>query len=289
MATRWAEVVALLVLAWLVAVPLTSWFARAAWTADEPVAALLAWQAIGLSGGLAVLTAELTAAALDSGGAWRSGVAAVLRTPGSAGVIETIALIAFVLSLAWLLGVLVGSFARAARSRRAHRVLLELLSRPDRAHDVAFDVIDAQAPVAYSLPGRDPHVVLSTQARDGLTSAQLHAVLAHERAHLRQRHNLLVQPFIAWERSLPFLRSPRSARRRVEQLVEMVCDDAACAVADRGSLAAALAQLSPDRADVTERLTRLTAARHTAGSRAWLVAGAAALVIVPPALLLLVG
>jgi Zn-dependent protease with chaperone function len=288
MSDRWAQVVTLLALAWIVAVPLSAWFARAPWTAREPIAALVAWQAIGLSGGLAVLTAELTVFASDEHGTWRHAVASTLAAPGSAGVAGEVGLILFALSGLWLIGVLVASFLRAARSRRAHRELLELLSSPDRAHDTAFEVIDAGAPVAYSVPGRDPHVVLSTAARDTFTTDELRAVLAHERAHLRQRHGILVQPFIAWERSLPFLAAPNAARRRVEQLVEMVCDDAACRLADADDLASALERISPDAPDTAERRQRLGDARPDVALRTALLTSAAAPVLVPPALLVFV-
>jgi hypothetical protein len=289
MTERWAQAIVLLALAALVAGPLSAWFARARWTSREPVAALVAWQAIGLSGGLAVLTAELTVFASGQDGSWRAGVASALSAPGSIGALGGLGLALFLLSGLWLLGVLVTSFGRAARSRRAHRVVLELLSRPDRAYDTAFEVIEAGTPVAYSLPGREPHVVLSTAARDTFTSAELRAVLAHERAHLRQRHSILVQPFVAWERSLPRLSAPNAARRRVEQLVEMVCDDVAGREADTGALASALARLAPSTCDPAERLSRLADGRSDVALRLALLAGAALLVLVPPALLGLIG
>jgi Zn-dependent protease with chaperone function len=289
MSERWAQAAALLALAWIVAVPLSTWFARVPWAAREPVAALVAWQAIGLSGGLAVLTAELTVFASDQDGEWRHAVASAVAAPGSVGPAGLIGLVLLVLSVLWLLGVLATSFVRAARSRRAHRVLLDLLPRPDRAHDTAFEVIDAGAPVAYSLPGRDPHVVLSTAARDTFTSGELRAVLAHERAHLRQRHSILVQPFIAWERSLPFLAAPNAARRRVEQLVEMVCDDAACRVADANDLASALERISPTARDTAERRLRVRRARPDLALRLALITSGAALVLIPPTLLILAG
>ena len=31
------------------------------------------------------------------------------------------------------------------------------------------------------------------------------AVVAHKRAHLNQRHDLVVLPFVAWQTALPFL------------------------------------------------------------------------------------
>lgn len=285
----WAQTATLAALGWLVAVPLSGWFARVPWTAREPVAALLAWQAVGLSGGLAVLTAELTLAASGQDGTWRHRVISVLSTPASVGLPGTVGLVLLSLSGLWLLGVLITSFVRAARSRRTHRVLLELLSRPDRAHDTRFDVIESGAPVAYALPGRDPHVVLSTAARDTFSSDELRAVLAHERAHLRQRHSILVQPFVAWERSLPFLSAPRAARRRVEQLVEMVCDDAASRGAGAVALASALSRLGAPGCDTDERLDRLACPHTNPLLRIVLLGCAVFLVLLPPSVLLVAG
>jgi Zn-dependent protease with chaperone function len=285
----WAQTFTLAALAWLVAVPLSGWFARVPWTTREPVAALLVWQAVGLSGGLAVLTAELTLAASGQDGPWRHRLISVLFASTSVGLPGALGLVLVSLSSLWLLGVLMMSFIRAARSRRTHRVLLELLSRPDRAYDTTFHVIDSGAPVAYALPGRDPHVVLSTAARDTFSSNELCAVLAHERAHLRQRHSILVQPFVAWERSLPFLSAPKAARRRVEQLVEMVCDDAASRAAGSAALASALTRLGAPERDTSERLDRL-ARRHThLPLRIMLLGCAVFLVLLPPTLLLVAG
>lgn len=284
--TRWVEAAALLLLAWTVAVPVSTRFARARRPAREPVAALVTWQAIGLCGGLAVLTAELTLAATGHPGPWRDAVRHALAAPASAGAVGLLGLVLFGLSIAWLVAVLAGSFVRSARSRREHRVLLELLGRPDRtADDHRFDVLDSAAPLAYSLPGRTAHVVVTTAARTRLADPELDAVLAHERAHLRQRHSLLVQPFVAWERSLPGLVPARAARRRVEELVELVCDDVAARAAGPEPLRQALDALLPAGRPRAERIGHVGVAPDPR-LRALLLLAAAALVVAPPAVLL---
>ncbi|MBN9620493.1 MAG: M56 family metallopeptidase [Actinobacteria bacterium] len=284
--TRWVEALALLLLAWAVAVPMTTRFARARRPAHEPVAALLTWQAIGLCGGLAVLTAELTLAATGHAGPWRDAVRHVLAAPGSAGAIGVLGLVLFGLSVAWLIAVLIGSFVRAARSRREHRVLLELLSHPDRtADDHRFHVVESAAPLAYALPGRTAHVVVTSAARTQLADTELAAVLAHEQAHLRQRHSLLVQPFVAWERSLPGLAPARAARRRVEELVELVCDAAAVHAVGPEPLRAALDTLLPPGPARVERIGQVGRAADPR-QRALLLLAAVVLVVLPPAVLL---
>jgi beta-lactamase regulating signal transducer with metallopeptidase domain len=58
---------------------------------------------------------------------------------------------------------------------------------------------------------------------------QLAAVVAHERAHLREHHHLLLLPFVAWEAALPVLPAAGRAHAAVRELVEMRADDVALA------------------------------------------------------------
>jgi Zn-dependent protease with chaperone function len=60
-----------------------------------------------------------------------------------------------------------------------------------------------------------------------LDQPQLVAVVAHERAHLRERHHLLLLPFVAWEAALPVLPAAGRAQAAVRSLVEMRADDVA--------------------------------------------------------------
>lgn len=285
MIVRLVETGALLALAWTAAVPMSGWFARARWPAREPIAALLLWQAIGLCGGFALLSAEITLALSTHRGGWHKALTALAVRPGWAGAIG---LILFATSMGWLLAVLASSFARAIRKRREHLQVLALLSRPDSADGICIDLLDTAAPAAYSVPARHGHIVLTTGIRSRLDDRCVAAVVAHERAHLRQRHSLLVQPFVAWQRSLPALRSPVEARHRVEQLVEHVCDDAAVQATDTDTVQQALATLLPIGTVRDERLARL-GSDHAPRLRAALLVGAAALVLLPPTLLLAAG
>jgi len=280
---RWVEAAALVVLAWILAGPVSARFAHARWGARFPVGALVVWQAVGLAGGLAVLTGELTIAAGSTARPWRSAVGGLFT--GTGGVAYAIGVALFAVSLLWLLGVLVLSFARAARLRAEHRALVRLLSAPADVSDVAVDVIDTDVPFAYSVPGRSSRVVMSKATTALLTDAQLAAVVAHERAHLTQRHSLLVQPFVAWQRSLPMLAAAAAARWRVEQLVEMVCDDAAVRAAGADAVSGALAVLLPDGVVSDERIDRLSTVALSWAWRAVIVAAAVVLVVLPPLVL----
>src|SRR6266436_5594660 len=70
-------------------------------------------------------------------------------------------------------------------------------------------------------------IVISAGALDLLDQAELAAVLAHERAHLRARHDLVLLPFTALLRAFRWSAVARDANREVALLVEMMADDRA--------------------------------------------------------------
>jgi hypothetical protein len=120
-----------------------------------------------------------------------------------------------------------------------------LLSLVGRAHpDLGVHVVDDPAAVVYCLPGQGGTVVFTSSALDRLSSPQRDAVLAHERAHLRGRHHLL----LAWGSllaiALPQVRLFRDARENTAPLIEMRADDVAANGCGRRSGAEALFTLS---------------------------------------------
>ncbi|WP_170977733.1 M56 family metallopeptidase, partial [Blastococcus sp. CCUG 61487] len=124
-----------------------------------------------------------------------------------------------------LLGVLLLSWWRTARTRRRHRQLLELVVRPAAAPDTRL--LEHPAPVAFCIPGVQPLLVLSSGMVEELAEDELAAVVAHERAHLAEHHHLLLLPFVAWEAALPVLPAAGQAHSAVRELVEMRADDVA--------------------------------------------------------------
>ncbi|TWF79416.1 peptidase M48-like protein [Pseudonocardia hierapolitana] len=108
------------------------------------------------------------------------------------------------------------------RQRSRHRLLLRLVGRPD-PHGRAL-LLEHPAAAAYYVPGPAGCVVISTGAVDALTERELAAVLAHEHAHARGRHHLVLAPFHAIRRVLPIGPVARAAAD-VELLVEMCADD----------------------------------------------------------------
>jgi Zn-dependent protease with chaperone function len=262
----------LLVLGVALAEPVSRVLARADWPARDPVGGLLAWQAVGLSGGLALLGAGLVYGVAPLGSSLAEAVPALvrplleLRLPRGLGFFHVIALLLAVALALRLIGVLVVVWYRTLRVRARHRDLLDLLGTPWPAAPGAH-VLDHPVPVAYCLPGLRSRLVLSAGVLDALDAEGVRAVLAHERAHLRERHDLVVLPFVAWGATAPFVRGMVCAQVAVAALIEMRADDvAACRVA-RTQLTGALrsmggtapaAALSSFTAALDHRLKRIT-------------------------------
>jgi Zn-dependent protease with chaperone function len=94
-------------------------------------------------------------------------------------------------------------------------------------------LLEHPAPVAFCIPGARPLLVLSSGMVRELDDDQLAAVVAHERAHLREHHHLLLLPFVAWAAALPVLPAAVRAHAAVRELVEMRADDVAlCSLPD---------------------------------------------------------
>ena len=279
-------VTVLAVLAVVLAWPVPLRLARADWARRHPAAGLVLWQAVGLAGGLALLTAELSLAAVHRPGSWRGAVGSIATRPGGLGLAGTIGLAAFLLTGAWLIGVLVASTLRVAAARRRHRYVLDLLAVRDAEVPGDVSVLTHAGSAAYSIPGRRSRIVVSRGACEALDEAQLRAVVEHERAHLRQHHDVVVQPFVAWRNSFPFLSAAGLALRSVEELTEFLADDAARARAGDRALGEALSVMASAEHPVDARRDRL--ARPGDGTtRTLMVAGLLACVIVlaPPILL----
>jgi Zn-dependent protease with chaperone function len=144
----------------------------------------------------------------------------------------------------------------ANRRRRAHhRMLVDLLGlSPDvmaaraGAHGRDLRVLEVAQPLAYCLPGVRRRVVVSEGTLDSLTEEEVAAILSHERAHLRARHDLVLEAFTAAHAAFPrFVRSA-SALDAVQLLAELLADDAAVRVAGPAPLARALVACASGRA-----------------------------------------
>jgi len=238
-----------LMLAW----PVPIWLSRASWPPRHPALALVLWQIIGVAGGLAMI-----------GALWLLAIALFPRHPWLAGI-PAAALAAY------LLAHLVAAIVSFERQRRRHLALVELLSVPDPDRD-RTRVLDDAAPVAYCLPRAASSVtVLSRGLIEVLAPDELAAVTAHERAHVEQRHEVLLVAFRAWRRALPWFPIAARAESEVAALIEMMADDVArrsqpdevlaraiLRVADSGMLGTASAERASRRRDrMHDRFQRL--------------------------------
>jgi len=250
----------------LLASPVSAALARARWTRRAPGAALVLWQAIGLASGLSLVGAGLVLALEPLGDTlitglrrWWDGLLTgdpLARMTGRGIVTGTLS--TFVALI--LFGVLIRSAVVAVRRRRAHRLVLDLLTgnrsmagpgnvpvvRDRGVGELLADVriLDHSTAVAYTLPGWHWRIVLSAGMVDLLDRAELVAVIDHERAHVRSRHDLLVLPFQAWATAVGWLPGVRAAGRSVAELTEMLADDWATRRSTPAVLARALATVA---------------------------------------------
>lgn len=296
------ELAALLLLVFgvLLAEPVSRALAGARWPARDPVGAVLVWQAVGLAGGLSLVGAGIVYGLAPLGPSLLAALGALAARPTAVLWLEldhALALVAGLALAGWLLAVLAVTTSRTLRARRRHRDLLDVLATPWPAVPGAR-VLDHPVPVAYCLPGRRSRLVLSAGALDTLDPVQVDAVLAHERAHLRERHDLVVLPFVAWGATAPFVRGMVCAQVAVAALIEMRADDVAAARVAPAELAGALravggavprAALSSFSTALDRRLVRIAAhpAPLPVSVRVLVRAAAAALVALPAAALLL--
>jgi Zn-dependent protease with chaperone function len=105
-------------------------------------------------------------------------------------------------------------------------------------------VIEHRDPAAWCLPGTRRPVVITTGAISALSREQLAAVLAHERAHQRGRHHLLVALAASLAAAFPYVPAFRQGREQVARLVELLADDAATTAIPRLTVAEALLALA---------------------------------------------
>lgn len=300
----------------LAAGPASALLARAEWPARSPTAALVLWQSVCLCAGLAVIGGIVVLAVEPLGPRLPAALTALVRNvldgaalrdlPGwRAGLLLLAATIA-----GSLLAVLIRCGVLTVRRRRAHRELLDLLTLPTepeggaRRYPQGVQLLDHAAPVAYGVPGWHTRLVLTVGLVDLLSGRQLAAVVAHERAHLRAHHDLLLLPFQAWSAALGRLPGVNAARAAVAALAEMHADDAAARAVDPGTVASALAtvvlaapgtsnQLGSELPEigstaVIRRVARLRSPRPLSAGPTTLVYLAALLVLLAPAVVLIV-
>src|SRR3569833_814516 len=199
---------------------------RARWTWRTPRTAIARWQALGLARGLASIGTLLGFGVAPYGQGILVGVARSFEDPRLLSSIQLAAVAAGLLLALLLGGVLLLAIAGVVRARRRHRALLALVAHGDPevpgtlvlAHPVA---------AAYCVPGMRSQVVVSAGTLELLGPYELAAVLAHERAHARERHALVLLPFTSLRRMFPQSRTVARTLAAVKLLIEMTTNDRA--------------------------------------------------------------
>lgn len=180
-----------------------------------PRAALVVWQATAVASVLAALFAA--PAAVPFIVRQHENIGRYVWLVALAGAVSGLVLARLLVS-----GHKVGRNLRVIRRR--HRELVDVLAAHDDRH---VRVIEHPTPTAYCLPGRSRRVVLTQGTIDTLPERELEAVLAHERAHLAARHDLILEFFtVVHDAVPPFVRS-EDALREVHLLIEVLADRAA--------------------------------------------------------------
>jgi Zn-dependent protease with chaperone function len=217
--------------------------ASANWPRRSPAVAIAVWQALGLGWGVATVGALAGFGASGVRGRAETGVMSVAASsaraaglvfgPGAATrawdvltALRVLSLTAGIVLLTLLCWILLAAISAVLRARHRQRALLGLLAHDDPKVPGAL-VVDHPAAAAYCVPGLRSAIVISAGALDLLDQAELAAVLAHERAHLRARHDLVLLPFTALLRAFRWSAVAREANREVALLVEMMADDRA--------------------------------------------------------------
>ena len=230
---------AFIVLAIVLAGPVPALLARASWPMRAPRAAVVLWQSVAIAAVLSAFSAGLaiTARLLVPG-----------PTPGWPLRLTSVCVLLLTVLIGARLAVAVLRVAISTRRQRSrHRTVVDLLGECPHQMDHQIDhhmddvrVLQVAEPLAYCLPGVRSRVVLSRGTLATLSDAELSAILRHERAHLRARHDLVLEAFIAVHTAFPrFVRS-RNALNAVGLLIELLADDAAVRVTGPRPLARAL-------------------------------------------------
>lgn len=240
-----AAVAALLLLyAVVMAAASSRWLPRASWLLRAPRTGIAAWQATVLSVAISTVSGGLVLAVpclrVSADPAALRGCLSLIReqyaTPqgAAAGLAGGLLALGVLGRISWCTGV---AIADARRRRASHDDALALVARPAPVPGVR--IIDDDQPAVYCVPGRR-RIVLTTGALRCLDSSQLEAVLAHERAHLSERHHLVLTFAAALRNAFPAIPVFTVAARQVSNLVEVAADDSAVRSKHRLTLASAL-------------------------------------------------
>jgi bla regulator protein blaR1 len=229
--------------------PVPAMLARATWPTRAPRAAIVLWQSIALAAVLSAFSAGIAIASRlfvpGADGRPTATITSEIEVLGWPLWITYVLVFALTLLIGARLMVAVVQVAIATRRRRSHhRMVVDLVGKSQKS---GLRVLDVAEPLAYCLPGVRSRVVVSEGTLTTLADKEITAILSHERAHLRARHDLVLEMFTAVHAAFPrFVRSA-NALDAVRLLIEMLADDAAVRAAGPTPLARALVACAAGR------------------------------------------
>ena len=229
--------------------PVPAMLARASWPIRAPRAAIVLWQSIALAAVLSAFSAGIAIASrlfvLGPDGRPTATITSEIDVLGWPLWAAYVIVFAITLVIGARLTYAVLQVAIATRRRRAHhRMVVDLVGKSQGNH---LRILNVAQPLAYCLPGVRSRVVVSEGALNALGDNEMAAILTHERAHLRARHDLVLEMFTAVHAAFPrFVRSG-NALDAVRLLIEMLADDAAVRTAGPTPLARALVACASGR------------------------------------------
>ncbi|MFZ2178754.1 MAG: M56 family metallopeptidase, partial [Rhodococcus sp. (in: high G+C Gram-positive bacteria)] len=264
------------------------WLARLAAPGTDPRLALAAWVSAQVLF-VAALVGGPIAVATRPGLRWEQvslPAASCVRTARDEGLLpwlpyaETTLWVVTGALLLRIGAVVARSYRRHRRDTAAHLNLIRILGETRTDEEQYGEVVwlRERSCAAYSVGGRSGTVVAS-EGLSVLDPLEQRAVLAHEHAHIRGRHHLLVMMTGALAAALPFVPVCRQGSAWVRVLIELVADRRAAHVCGSAAVRDALIRCRAHNADrqessapsqrfVADRLRWLTPAlRRPGGAR----------------------
>lgn len=157
-------------------------------------------------------------------------------------IVPTVALLGIpVLGGALLVGAGAAQVRRRRRSTAA--AAAQLVGGPVTVLGHRVWRVPDRLPYAFALPARRGGIVVSEGCLEVLEVEELEAVLAHERAHIRQHHHLILLLAAALLRALSWVPLLAAIRAALPHYLEIAADDAARRDVGTPALASALLRL----------------------------------------------
>ncbi len=239
---------------------------EAPWQIHRPQLALFAWLAVFTFGVLTLGSAVMLAIGVSSGLVEHQ---ADHHTPWD----HTLLTLGAWGALGLIGGILV-VVTRSLDGIRARRLLVTsaVSSVSDgavvREGEHHYVIVPNLEPSAFSVPGRNPTVVVTQGLVDALPPAELHAVLEHERAHLRYRHGAIIILADLNAACVPWLTAARRFAASARLLIELIADDIAVRQVGADALISALSHPSIAHNDPAARLRAVRLSRQVPSRRA---------------------